>query len=142
MSDSSSTTRVHPRRAVLGGVVLLGTWMVLVAPSACGVTAQDPSASLSEHSADLRIGVAEPAEPLPTEPLPAGDGGVPWRGECTADSDCDQSAAAALCGEDTEMYCKFFKRKDGGPADKGTCECRVKTATPTPIDAGVIVIMD
>lgn len=107
--------------------------MVMIAPSACGVAEPDPSASPSQSVAEL---AAVPSDPVPTEPAPPGDGTVPWRGECTASSQCNQAAATELCGAGTEMYCKFFKKKDGGPADKGTCECREK-ATPTPMDGGV-----
>ncbi|PTL77806.1 hypothetical protein DAT35_42125 [Vitiosangium sp. GDMCC 1.1324] len=126
----------------LGAAMALGIWGLAMV-GGCDTTVPGQDGPMDARTANLGAVL----EPIPGEPTTAVDSGtVPWRGECTADSDCDP-AAASLCGDNTEMYCKFPKLKDGGQATKGTCECRERTPKPIEhdggvIDAGVIIVSD
>jgi hypothetical protein len=120
----------HKGRKTIWALAAAGSWLLAVALGGCGITAQEPSApAWQEQAATSGADAAVPTT--------ADAGTVPWRGECTASSDCDQ-AAASLCGDNMEMYCKFRQLKDGGSSSSGTCECRERQVQTQ--DAGVISI--
>lgn len=122
-------------RRALAVAAVLGAWGLVMAAGGCGAASTDRDSRGEDVAIHLDEVVGTP-QPVTDAGTVADAGTVPWGGPCTSNADCNP-AAASLCGDNTEVYCKFPVKKDGGAGPPGTCACRDRQQQPR--DAGAPV---